>query len=96
MINIVHLLVFIPAICYGSVPSPAPFFKFGNHDYNSLQDVLKKANENAPEISRLYNLTIKSVQDRALTVIEFSTRPGQHRSSMYINLVQVTREVVGF
>lgn len=78
MLFILHLLVIIPAICHGSVPAPAPFFNFGNHEFKSLQDVLRKAHENAPEISRLYNLTIPSVEERALTVIEFASHPGQH------------------
>lgn len=80
MINIVHLLVFIPAICYGGTPvsKPFSFFEFGNHDYHSLRRVLKAAHENAPDISKEYSLKKKSVNGLDLAVIEFSKNPGKH------------------
>lgn len=76
MIKIVHLLVLLPAICYGS--TPAASFQFGNHDYESLKRIQQSTNERCPNITRLYNLEVKSVEGRDLAVIEFSRNPGIH------------------
>jgi hypothetical protein len=45
------LLVVLPVICYGISPETFPF---GNHDYESLKQILKSTNERCPDITRLY------------------------------------------
>jgi hypothetical protein len=75
MIKILYLLVVLPVICHGISPETFPF---GNHDYESLKQILKSTNERCPHITRLYNLDLKSVDGRDLAVIEFAKHPGQH------------------
>ena len=68
-------MVVLPVICYGISPETFPF---GNHDYESLKQILKSTNERCPDITRLYNLDLKSVDGRDLAIIEFAKHPGQH------------------
>lgn len=59
-------------------------FTFGDHDYQSLQNILHESNKKCPEISQIYTLTEKSVEGRDLIVIEFTAdRPGTHIAGVF-------------
>uniref|UniRef100_A0A8W8ITL6 Peptidase M14 domain-containing protein n=1 Tax=Magallana gigas TaxID=29159 RepID=A0A8W8ITL6_MAGGI len=54
-------------------------FTFGDHDYNSLLNVLNETNKKCPDVSRIYSLDEKTVEGRDLVVIEFTAeKPGTH------------------
>lgn len=58
-------------------------FTFGDHDYNSLLNVLNETNKKCPDVSRIYSLDEKTVEGRDLVVIEFTAeRPGTHLAGM--------------
>lgn len=48
-----------------------------HHDYVEMLAVMKETNEKCPDITRLYNLTGKTVRGRELAVIEFSDFRGE-------------------
>lgn len=53
-------------------------FDFHHHDYNQMLDVMKKTHANCPDITKLYYLPGRTVENRQLAVIHFSTTPGKH------------------
>jgi len=54
-------------------------FEYKHHDNLELNLFLQKVSERCPSISRLYQLTEKSVNGWPLTVIELSENPGEHQ-----------------
>lgn len=62
-------------------------FTFGDHDYNSLLNVLNETNKKCPDVSRIYSLDEKTVEGRDLVVIEFTAeKPGTHLAGMLFDL----------
>lgn len=53
-------------------------FNYVHHDYDSTIRLLQEVNSKCPEITRLYNLSEPSVQNRSLIVIEITEHPGTH------------------
>ncbi|KAI1291850.1 Carboxypeptidase E [Halotydeus destructor] len=53
-------------------------FEFKHHGNKELNDVLQKVNSQCPDITRLYELSERSVTGWPLTVIEISDKPGEH------------------
>ena len=58
-------------------------FDFKHHDNKELNEVLQKVNSQCPDITRLYELSERSVTGWPLTVIEISDKPGQHEEREY-------------
>jgi len=58
-------------------------FEFKHHDNKELNEVLQKINSQCPDITRLYELSERSVTGWPLTVIEISDKPGQHEPREY-------------
>lgn len=54
-------------------------YVYKHHNNLELNVLLQKINTKCPSISRLYQLTERSVNGWPLTVIELSTNPGQHQ-----------------
>lgn len=52
--------------------------EFKHHDNKELNEVLQRVNKVCPNITRLYELSERSVAGWPLTVIEISDQPGQH------------------
>ena len=76
------------ALCYfgGEVysltegPNQSDYWQYGDHDYNSLVKVLQEVNRRCPNITRTYELSKRSVQNRSLMVIEFTSNgTGKHQ-----------------
>lgn len=62
-------------------------FTFGDHDYNSLLNVLNETNKKCPDVSRIYTLDEKTVEGRELVVIEFTAEsPGTHLAGIHASL----------
>lgn len=55
-------------------------FQFKHHDNKELNDVLQQVNNQCPDITRLYELSERSVTGWPLTVIEISDHPGTHET----------------
>ncbi|RWS22845.1 carboxypeptidase E-like protein, partial [Leptotrombidium deliense] len=53
-------------------------YSFKHHDNNELNEVLQKINAKCPNITRIYELSERSVKGWPLTVIELSDNPGTH------------------
>lgn len=53
-------------------------FIFKHHDNKELNQVLQSVNQRCPNITRLYELSERSINGWPLTVIEFTTQPGKH------------------
>lgn len=51
---------------------------FIHHNYSAMVDLLNEVNSKCPRITQVYNPPGHSVQNRNLTVIEFSDNPGHH------------------
>jgi len=58
--------------------SPIEPFVFKHHDNQELNQLLQAVNQKCPDITRLYELSERSVNGWPLTVIEFSDNPGRH------------------
>ena len=54
-------------------------FEYKHHDNLELNILLQKVNAKCPSISRLYQLSERSVNGWPLTVIELSVNPGEHQ-----------------
>jgi hypothetical protein len=64
------------ATVFVTVLASDPWAKY--HDQANLEQTLIEVNAKCPEQTRLYTIG-QSVQGRELLVIEFSSRPGQHK-----------------
>lgn len=53
-------------------------FKFKHHDNRELNELLQSVHKRCPTITRLYELSERSVNGWPLTVIEMSDNPGKH------------------
>ena len=53
-------------------------FTFKHHDNQEVNQVLQEVHDRCPGITRLYELSHRSVNGWPLTVIEFSSNPGSH------------------
>ncbi|XP_041362509.1 carboxypeptidase E-like [Gigantopelta aegis] len=53
-------------------------FEFIHHDYKAMLDVMYDVHRRCPEITRIYNLSEPTAQNRNLTVIEITDNPGTH------------------
>lgn len=53
-------------------------FELKHHDNRELNELLKEVNRKCPNITRLYELSRRSVRGWPLTVIEFTNHPGEH------------------
>lgn len=53
-------------------------FRYKHHNNRELNDVLQEIHNRCPSITRLYQLSEKSVNGWPLTVIEISLNPGHH------------------
>lgn len=56
---------------------PAPAMQFTYHSNTQMNSILKKTQEQCPDIARTYSIG-RSSEGRELLVIEFSSNPGQH------------------
>lgn len=56
----------------------SPNADFIHHNYSAMIDLLNEVNSKCPHITQVYNPPGHSVQNRNLTVIEFSDSPGHH------------------
>lgn len=54
-----------------------------HHDNKELNELLQRVNKECPNITRLYELSERSVAGWPLTVIEISDKPGQHELREY-------------
>lgn len=61
-------------------------FEFKHHDNKELNEVLQEVNSKCPDITRLYELSERSVTGWPLTVIEISDKPGQHEHCKFLTL----------
>lgn len=53
-------------------------FRFKHHDNRELNELLQAVHKRCPTITRLYELSERSVKGWPLTVIEISDNPGKH------------------
>ena len=53
-------------------------YEYKHHNNQELNEFLQDVNRKCPDITRLYELTERSVNGWPLTVIELSNNPGQH------------------
>jgi len=53
-------------------------FDFHHHNYEQMLEVMKKTQASCPSITKLYFLPGRTVEQRQLAVIQFSTSPGKH------------------
>ena len=53
-------------------------FEYKHHNNEELNQLLQDIHHKCPSITRLYELSEKSVNGWPLTVIEISTNPGEH------------------
>jgi len=58
-------------------------YEYKHHNNQELNEFLQDVNRKCPDITRLYELTERSVNGWPLTVIELSTNPGQHQLREY-------------
>jgi hypothetical protein len=57
--------------------------KFKHHNNRELNELLQEVHRSCPTITRLYELSERSVKGWPLTVIELSDNPGQHEFCKY-------------
>ena len=50
-----------------------------HHDYKELMDTLRDVHERCPKITKLYNLTGSTTENRKLGVIVMSENPEEHK-----------------
>lgn len=60
-------------------------FEFKHHDNKELMEVLKNVTKRCPNISRTYDLAMKSVNGQPLTVIQMTNNPRQKTTREYTN-----------
>lgn len=58
--------------------APLQPFEFRHHDNSELNELLQGVHQACPNITRLYELSYRSVRGWPLTVIEISDYPGIH------------------
>ena len=58
-------------------------FEYIHHDHPATLAILDKVHKKCPDITRLYNLTETSVENRELIVIEMTEEPGKHITSKW-------------
>jgi len=79
------LLLAVAALCSAASLPPSKFV-FKHHDNNELAEILYDVHNRCPNITRVYALSLPSVEKRPLLVIEFSTKPGHHQLREYSHL----------
>jgi len=74
---LVFIFVFSVNICFNLCLSDSEY-RVKHHNNQELNDVLQAVHKRCPTITRLYELTERSVNGWPLTVIELSDNPGDH------------------
>ena len=58
---------------------------FHHHNYEQMVNLMYKVNKACPEITRIYNLSEPSVENRNLIVMEITENPGKHTPGIIQN-----------
>jgi len=80
MRNLCLILLFLSltVFCFVVGKENQDTFQWKHHDNKELNEVLQAIHRQCPSITRLYELSHRSVNGWPLTVIEISDQPGQH------------------